>query len=680
MRVHELAKKLGLSSKDLLKELGRLKVEAKNHMSVLGEDIALSVEQELKPAEKPQTPPVRTPEPPLPPLDLPEAPAPQPEAAPQAAGIAEAPRAKSPVRVPIPIAVGTLASSLGLKAAELIKLLMNMGVFANVNQLLSENTVFRVAAELAIPLEKLIDEEGDTAGRKRFEEDPAKLRLRPPVATMMGHVDHGKTSLLDAIRKTNVVDREAGRITQHIGAYSVDLADKGHVTFLDTPGHAAFTAMRARGANVTDVVVLVVAADDGVMPQTIEAIDHARAAGVPIVVAINKIDLPAANPLRVRTDLQKMGLMPEEWGGTTIFVEVSAKTEKGINELLEMLHLQAEILELKANPDRTAEGTVIEGKITKGHGPVATVLVQQGTLRAGNAIVCGPHHGRVRAMHNDRGKTVKEAGPSYAVEILGLSGPPEAGEIFTVVEDDKLARKMAEKKAFELREKALYGSMKKHITLEGLYDQLKEGTLKELKMILKADVQGSIEALSDLLEKLSTDIIKLRILHAGTGGVNESDVMLAAASDAIIIGFHVKAEAKAETLAEKEGVEIRYYNIIYEAAEEVKKAMEGLLEPTLKEVLQGRAEIRQIFRSSRVGNIGGAVVTRGKIFRGQRVRLIRDQIVVYDGRLASLKRFKDDAKEVAEGFECGLALEGFNDLQVKDLIECYKLEKVLAKL
>ncbi|MBI4550619.1 MAG: translation initiation factor IF-2, partial [Candidatus Omnitrophica bacterium] len=496
----------------------------------------------------------------------------------------------------------------------------------------------------------------------------------------LGHVDHGKTSLLDAFRQTYVADKEAGKITQHIGAYGVDIAGKGHVTFLDTPGHAAFTAMRARGANVTDVVVLVVAADDGIMPQTVEAIDHARAAGVPILVAINKIDLPNANAMRVKKELQKMDLMPEEWGGKTICVEVSAKTGKGIPELLEMLLLESEILELKANPNRSAEGTVLESKLTKSHGTVVTVLVQRGTLRIGDIVVCGAFYGRVRALRNDKGKNVKEAGPSYAVEVLGLSGLPDAGETFQVLEDEKQARKVAEKRQLELREKAMRGALNQHITLEGLYSQLKQGGLKDLKIILKADMQGSIEALSELLSKLSTDKIHLSIIHAGIGGINESDIMLAAASDAVVFGFHVQADGNAESLAEKEGVEVRFYNIIYEVVEEVRKAMEGLLEPTNKEVIQGRAEIRQVFRSSKAGNIGGAIVVHGRVSRQHRVRLIRNKIVIFDGKLASLRRFKDDVKEVQEGFECGIALEGHNDIQERDIVEAYKIEKVAAKL
>lgn len=700
MRVHELAKKLGLSSKDLLDKLKVLKVDAKSHMSVLEEAIVQLVESELSgkagkpappvveaPATKPKPVVASAPQPvpvkPVPPPPPAAVPAPKPEtpkpdAAPapiQQPAVAVAPPT---IRVAMPITVGSLATVLRLRTSEMIKHLIELGIFANVNQLLSDAVVFKVAEKIGVPVEKI--EEDETLIRMVTNEDPKSLSFRPPVVTMMGHVDHGKTSLLDAIRKTNVADKEAGKITQHIGAYGVDIPGKGHVCFLDTPGHEAFTAMRARGANVTDVVVLVVAADDGIMPQTIEAIDHARAAGVPLVVAINKVDLPNANSMRVKKELQKLDLTPEDWGGKTICVEVSAKTQKGIPELLEMLLLESEILELKANANRPAEGTVLESKLTKSHGNVATVLVQKGTLRVGDVVVCGPFHGKIRAMHNDRGKNVKEAGPSFAVEILGLSGAPDAGEIFAVVEDDKKARKISEKRTLEIREKTMQGAMQKHVSLEGLFNKISEGAIKELKIILKADVQGSIEALSDLLQKINSAKIQLRIIHAGVGGINESDVVLAAASDAIIIGFHVQAESKAEVIAEKEGVDLRYYNIIYEVVEEVKKAMEGMLEPTQKEVVQGRAEIRQIFKSSRAGNIGGAIVTQGRVSRTHRVRLIRNKIVIFDGRLASLKRFKDDVKEVQEGFECGVALEGHNDIQARDIVEAYKIEKIAAKL
>ena len=583
------------------------------------------------------------------------------------------------LKIEMPITVGALAQKLNIRVSELIKSLIGLGIFANVNQLLNEAIVRRVAGALNIRIEKLEDKEGNLILEDQ-EEDPKKLEFRPPVVTMMGHVDHGKTSLLDAIRSSDVAAKEAGQITQHIGAYGVDIPGKGHVTFLDTPGHEAFTAMRARGANVTDVVVLVVAADDGVKPQTNEAIAHARAAGCPIVVAINKSDLPNANPDRVMAQLQKLDLMPEEWGGKTICVKVSAKTGDGISQLLELLLLEAEVMELKANPNRLAQGTVIEARLTKGQGSVATVLVQKGTLKAGELIVVGPHYGRVRALKNDRGKTVKEAKPSYAVEVLGLSGTPEAGEVFTVVSDEKVARKIAEKKVFELREKAIKGFHTKHLSLEDLYSQVQEGRVKELKLIVKADVQGSVEALTQSLEQVTSEKIQVRVIHGGVGGINESDIMLAAASDAIVLGFHVKPDDRAAALAEKEGVDIRFYQIIYEAIEDVRKAMEGLLEPTLKEVVEGRTEIRQIFESSRIGKIGGAWVQKGKIARNHQVRVLRNNIIVFDGKLNSLKRFKEDVREVQEGYDCGIVVSGFDTLQVGDIVESYRVEKVATKL
>ena len=588
------------------------------------------------------------------------------------------PPVKPVVEVRFPITVGNLAQKMNRKIPEVIKALMGIGIFANVNQLLNEEIVYAGGAALGIEIHKMADEAKEIT-ESGAEEDPAKLKPRPPVVTMMGHVDHGKTSLLDAIRNTNVAAKEKGFITQHIGAYGVDIPGKGHVTFLDTPGHEAFTAMRARGANVTDVVVLVVAADDGVMPQTIEAIDHAREAGCPIVVAMNKIDLPVANPAKVMGELQKIGLVPEEWGGKTIIVKVSAKTGKGIQDLLDMLLLEAEVLELKANPERLAVGTVIESHISKGSGPVASIIVQKGTLRLGDVVVAGQYTGRIRAMKNDRAKTVREAGPAYAVELSGLNGVPEAGETVYAVADERIAKTITEQKILEGRERQMRGT-RKHMSLESLYSKLSEGNFKELKIILKADTQGSIEALVQSLDKISSEKCRLQVIHGIVGGINESDVMLAAASDAIIIGFHVKADPKAQLLAEKEGVDIHFYSIIYEAVEKIRKAMEGILEPDLKEVVEGKTKVRQIFKSSRVGNIGGAIVIKGRIARQHHVRLVRDNVVIFDGKLSSLKRFKDDVKEVAEGYECGVALEGFNDLREGDVLESYRIDKFAAKL
>lgn len=677
MRVYELAKDLNLSSKELLEKLKKLGVKAKNHMSRLDEEAIVRIKGKITEAKKPAPSakqPVKKGKAPPPPSSEkpvekpPEKPKEEAAPAPTATVVAE------PIRIELPISVGALASQLNLKVSELIKSLMDLGVFANVNQLLSEEVVFKLSQKLGIPIEKALEEEEKLSPIEADETESKFSKPRSPVVTLMGHVDHGKTSLLDAIRKTNVAAKEAGRITQHIGAYVVDLPGKGHVTFLDTPGHEAFTAMRARGANVTDIVVLVIAADDGVMPQTVEAMDHAREAEVPIVVVINKCDLPQANPQKVMMQLQKLELVPEEWGGKTIFCKVSAKTGEGIDSLLEMLLLEAEILELKANPDLPAQGTVIESRLTKGSGPVATVIIQRGTLRVGDIVIAGSYSGRVRALQNDRGKGIREAGPSYAAEVHGLNGVPEAGEILRVVEDEKTGRRIAEKRLFEVQERRKRGTTK-HLSLEKLHEKIKEGTVKELKLIIKADVQGSVEALTQSLERLSTEAVRLHVIHGGVSSPNESDVMLAVASDAIIIGFHVKPEPRALQVSEEEGVDIRFYDIIYEAVEDVRKAMEGLLEPTYQEVVEGRGEVRRVFRSSKSGTVGGAMVSKGKISRASKVRMIRNQTVIFEGKLASLKRFKDDVREVAEGYEFGFVLEGFSDIQERDVLEAYLLEK-----
>jgi len=497
------------------------------------------------------------------------------------------------------------------------------------------------------------------------------------VVTLMGHVDHGKTSLLDAIRSTNVAEGEAGGITQHIGAYTVEVNGR-QVTFLDTPGHEAFTAMRARGAKVTDLVVLVVAADDGVMPQTVEAINHARAAEVPIVVAINKIDKRDANPERVKQELGNHGLAPEEWGGDTIMVPVSAKSREGIAQLLDMILLQADVLELKASPGRLAKGTIVEARLDRGRGPVATVLVQEGTLRPGDAFVCGTQYGRVRAMMNDKGQRIEEAGPSTPVEILGLGGVPEAGDTFVAVQDDQKARQVAEHRRTKQREAEMAKTAK--VSLDDLYQQIQTGAVKELKVVLKADVQGSVEATSEALRGLSSDDVRLTVLHGSVGGITESDVLLASASNAVVIGFNVRPEPKAAALAEREGVDIRLYTIIYEALNDVRDALEGLLEPTLQEKVLGRAEVRQTFTVSGIGQVAGCFVTDGKILRGAKARLLRDHVVVHDGRIASLKRFKEDAREVAGGYECGMSLEGYQDVKAGDVIEAYEVEQVARRL
>ncbi|OQA58326.1 MAG: Translation initiation factor IF-2 [Candidatus Omnitrophica bacterium ADurb.Bin277] len=583
------------------------------------------------------------------------------------------------IEIRFPVTVGDLAQKMSKKVSEVIKTLMGLGIFANVNQLLNEEIVFALADAAGVSICKKEDETVEKVQKTDEGDDPSRLKLRPPVVTMMGHVDHGKTSLLDSIRSTNVAAREKGFITQHIGAYGVDIPGRGHVTFLDTPGHEAFTAMRARGANVTDIVILVVAGDDGVMPQTVEAIHHAREAGCPIIVAINKCDLPAANPQQVMGELQKQDLVPEEWGGKTICMKVSAKNGKGIPELLEMLLLQAEIMELKANPDCPAVCTVVESHLSRGSGPIATVIVRKGTLRAGDIVVAGSYMGRVRVMKNDRGKAVREAKPAYAVELSGLNGVPEAGETVYAVKDEKTARRITEQKILEIRERQMRGATK-HMSLENLYSKISEGSFKELKLIVKADVQGSVEALTQSLEKLTTEKCQLHVIHGAVGGINESDVMLAAASDAIVIGFHVKSDPKAMNLAEKEGVDIRFYGIIYDAVEKIRKAMEGILEPDLEEVTEGKAQIRQIFKSSKVGTIGGARVIKGRLVRHRNARVVRNNVVVFDGKFSALKHFKDDVKEVAEGHECGISFVGFNDLREGDIVECYRIDKIAATL
>jgi translation initiation factor IF-2 len=581
---------------------------------------------------------------------------------------------KRRIRVDEAISVGELAKRMGTKASEVINKLMAMGLMVTINQAIDCDTATLIAADFGYQIEAAQAERDETV--QRAETAQENLKPRAPVVTIMGHVDHGKTSLLDAIRETNVIDGEAGGITQAIGAYHVHLRGRD-IVFLDTPGHEAFTAMRARGAQVTDIVVLVVAADDGVMGQTVEAINHAQVAGVPIIVAINKIDKPGADPGKIRQALTEYKLLSEEWGGDTIFCEVSAKKKQGIEELLEMILLQADVMELKADPDRLARGVVIEAKLDRGRGPVATVLIQEGTLREGDAFVSRTEFGRVRAMINDQGRRISEAGPSMPVEVIGFSRVPQASSEFICVEDEKKARIISEYWTRKEREKELSASSK--ITLEQLYQRMKEG-VKDLNVILKADVQGSIEALIDALNKLSTEEIKLKIIHSSTGTITETDVMLASASDAVIIGFNVRPDARVVEVAGQEGVDIKLYDIIYNAIADVRAAMEGLLDPIFKEVVQGRAEVREIFRVPKIGAIAGSYVTDGKITRSAGLRLLRDGVVVYEGRIASLRRFKDDAKEVVAGFECGIGIEGFNDIRVADVVEAYVKEQIERKL
>ena len=586
-----------------------------------------------------------------------------------------APRKKS-IKLHEGTTVKEFADAIGHKIPEVIKKFMDMGYMPTINQPVDADAAILVAESFGIKIEFASTEQIDVI--EEVVEEKENLVPRPPVVTIMGHVDHGKTSLLDAIRVTKVTETEAGGITQHIGAYKVSLQGK-YITFLDTPGHEAFTALRARGAKVTDIVVLVVAADDGVMPQTIEAIDHAKAAHVPIVVAVNKIDKPEANLERVRQELAQHGVVSEEWGGQNIFVEVSAKKRMGIERLLEMILLQSEVMELKANPNRPAKGTIIEAKLDRGRGPIATVLIQSGSLKGGDAFVAGGTSGKVRALIDDTGKKIHVAGPSTPVEVIGFAEVPTSGDIFTVVEDERKARQIA-----LIRLQKQKGSdVIKHpkLTLDELYAKIKEGQIRDLNIVLKGDVQGSVEAIKSAFEGITHPEVKVNVIHASVGGINESDVMLAAASNAIIIGFNVRPETKAAQLAEKEGVDIRLYNIIYEAIENVKKALEGMLEPTIKEKVMGRAEVRQTFSVSRLGTIAGCYVIDGVILRASDgVRVIRDNIVVYQGKIASLKRFKEDVREVATGYECGIMIENFNDLKNGDVLENFVIEKIAAKL
>jgi len=571
------------------------------------------------------------------------------------------------------ITVKDLAEALKKTATEVIKKLMSLGVMATLNQEVDFDTAAIVADEFGVKAEKAVVVNEEDILFEDDDDNEEDLVPRPPVVVVMGHVDHGKTSLLDAIRKANVIETEAGGITQHIGAYTVKINNR-NITFLDTPGHEAFTAMRARGAQVTDIAILVVAADDGVMPQTVEAINHAKAANVSIIVAINKIDKPGANPERVKQELTEYGLIVEEWGGDVIAVPISAKNRQNIDQLLEMVLLTADMMELKANPKKQAKGTVIEAKLDKNRGPIATVLVQRGTLRVGDSILTGATVGRIRAMMDDKGKNIKEAGPSTPVEILGLPEVPEAGELFYVVKDEKVARQLAEKRKNKQREEHMKATAR--VSLDDLFNQIKEGKVKDLNIIIKADVQGSVEAVKQSLEKLSNDEVRINIIHGGVGTINESDVTLAEVSNAIIIGFNIRPPASVIEAAKNANVDIRLYRVIYNAIEDIQAAMKGMLEPTYKEVVLGHAEVRQIFKASGVGTIGGCYVLDGKITRNADIRIVRNGIIVHEGKLASLKRFKDDVKEVLQGFECGLSIEKYNDIKEGDIIESYTMEEV----
>ena len=586
---------------------------------------------------------------------------------------------KRVIRMGDTIAVAELAKKMAVQGREIIKKLWALGMMeANINKDIDLDTATLIATEFGFQIESTAFREDELlTSSDAPAENPEDQLPRAPVVTIMGHVDHGKTSLLDAIRKANVAGGEAGGITQHIGAYKVS-GERGDVVFLDTPGHEAFTAMRARGAQMTDIVVLVVAADDGPMPQTIEAINHAKEAQVPIVVAVNKIDKPGANPDMMRTKLSEYDLVPEEWGGTTIYVNVSAKTKEGVDKLLEMLTLQSELLELRANPNKAAKGHVVEARLDRARGAISTILVEEGTLRLGDLLVAGEYTGKIRAMLGDKGQAVTDAGPSTPVEVLGLDGVPDAGEIFNVVTDEKAAKALAEHRHDARRKKELAGSGR--VSLENILDKIKSGEVKEVKVVLKADVQGSIEAVANALTKLSTDNVGVNVISTGVGGITESDVSLAKASSAVVIGFNVRPAGKAQQLAEQESVDIKLYQVIYDAIDDVKKAMVGMLAPIMREKLLGKAEVRQIFNIPKAGTIGGSFVTEGKITRKAQLRLVRDSVVIYTGKVGSLRRFKDDASEVAQGYECGLSIEGYGDLREGDVIEAFEVESVAPTL
>jgi translation initiation factor IF-2 len=578
---------------------------------------------------------------------------------------------KRRIKIDDAIVLSDLAKRMGIKSAEMIKTLMGLGVMVTVNQTIDFDTAALVASEFHYEVERASFEESTFI--KTEKDEPGSLASRPPVVTIMGHVDHGKTSLLDVIRKTKITEIEAGGITQHIGAYHV-ATENGQIVFLDTPGHEAFTAMRARGAKVTDIVVLVVAADDGVKPQTVEAVNHSKAAGVSIIVAVNKMDKPDADVERVKRELAELGLVPEEWGGETPFIKVSAKQQTGINDLLEMILLQAEVLELKANPNKPAFGHVVEAKLDSGRGPVATVLISEGTLHTGESVVCGIHYGKVRALLNDRGMKVNEAGPSIPVEVIGLSGVPMAGDELISLADEKDARQVSTNRIQRQRAKELAKTSR--LSLENLFARIKEGQIKNLTLILKADVNGSIEAIRDSLNKLSNKEVNIDIIHSGTGAITESDVSLAAVSNAIIIGFNVRPSSKVQTIANDENVDIRYYNIIYNVIKDIKDSIVGLMSSTFVERALGRAEVREVFHVPKIGTIAGSYVTDGKIERGRQIRIIRDGIVCFEGKNLSLRRFKDDVKEISSGFECGIGIENFNDIKVGDIIEFFYMEEI----
>lgn len=673
VRVYELAKRHGLTSKELIKILGELGVPIKNHMSSLDPETIILVESELDPQQEIGTDQEKTVD--ITPEEVDIAPKEEVDITPEEKEDEEEIPADTPLQVQEGVTVGTLASMLNLQSTQLIMQLMKLKVMASINQSLDYETLlvladhfdFEAVQEKTLE-EKLLSEE---------EDSPESLVERAPVVTIMGHVDHGKTSLLDSIRESNVSESEAGNITQHIGAYHVEL-ENGNIVFLDTPGHAAFTAMRARGAQVTDIVVLIVAADDGVMPQTIEAINHAKAAKVPIVVAINKIDVQGAQPDNVRQQLVENELVPEEWGGQTICVEVSALEGTGIDVLLEMVLLESALLELKANPSKSARGVVIEAKVDTGRGAVATVLVQSGTLKVGDAFVSGRYSGRVRAMVNDDGRRIKEALPSTPVEVLGFTGVPEAGDLFFAVESERDARSISEERQDKHRISKL--GVHSHVSLDDLFQQIQEGDIKELNVIVKGDVQGSVQAISESLQKLSAPEVKINIIHEATGGITETDILLASASDAIVVGFNVHPTTEAVKATEAEGIDVRTYSVIYDIISDIRAAMEGLLDPEVREVIIGRAEVREIFKVPRIGLVAGSYVNWGRISFNQPLRVLRQNRLIYEGKVDSLRRFKDNVAEVQANYECGIGIDEFDDIKVGDVLECYVHEQVARTL
>ena len=652
-RVHELAKQYNLRSKVLLDLLAAHGIRVKNHMSFLDDEAVALIKSELQEDSPPED---------------------APRSDVSARRAADVPRG-TPLQVTEGLTVAELANTLHLQPNELIMRLMNLKVMANINQRLDYDTLTMLETHLGIEALKAPTLEDELLAE--IPDPPGSLRPRAPVITIMGHVDHGKTSLLDRIRQSNISESEAGNITQHIGAYHV-LLGTGSIVFLDTPGHAAFTAMRARGAQVTDIVVLIVAADDGVMPQTIEALNHAKAANVPIVVAINKIDVPGARPDFVKQQLSEHELIPEEWGGQTICVETSAIEGTGIDFLLEMLLLEAALLELKANPEKRARGAVIEAQVDKGRGAVATVLVQSGTLKVGDVFVSGRYSGKVRAMMDDLGKRMKVAGPSVPVEVLGFTGVPEAGDRFHVVDSEKDARALSETRQDAYRTAKL--GAKSHVSLDALFQQIQEGEVKELNVVVKGDVQGSVQAVSDSLVNLSTNEVKINIIHQATGGITETDILLASASEAIVVGFNVHPTTEAVQAKEAEGIDVRTYNIIYNLISDIRSAMEGLLEPEVREVVIGRAEVRELFKVPRLGLVAGSYVNWGRISYNQPLRVLRDNRLIHEGKVNSLRRFKDSVNEVQANYECGIGIETFADLQVGDVLECYVYEQIARLL